>query len=216
MNTTYDVAIINYEMGNLRSIQSACSHVGLKTIITNDPKIIAKCKSIFLPGVGAFNQAMQNIKKYKLTKTIIDFKKSGKPIIGICLGMQLFFDQSNEIKKTKGLGLIKGKVLSLINDNKNNSGINIGWNKIRIKNLKNSNLNRKLDNKNFYFIHKFHCIPKSKNIILAKSNFNNKEFCAAIKYENIEGYQFHPEKSGNNGLMIYKNLKNKILNENSF
>ena len=72
-----------------------------------------------------------------------------------------------------------------------------------------------MENKNFYFIHKFHCVPRSKNIILARSKFN-KEFCAAIKYENIEGYQFHPEKSGNNGLMIYKNLKKKILNENSF
>jgi len=216
MKNIYDVAIINYEMGNLRSIQSACSYVGLKTIITKDPKIITKCKSIFLPGVGAFNQAMKNIKKYRLAKTIIDFKKSGKPIIGICLGMQLFFEQSQEIKKTKGLGIIKGKVSSLIDNNKKNSGINIGWNKIKIKKIKKSNLNAKLNNKSFYFIHKFHCIPKSKSIILAKSKFNNKEFCAAIKYENIEGYQFHPEKSGNNGLMIYKNLKNKILNENFF
>lgn len=216
MKTMYDVAIINYEMGNLRSVQSACTHVGLTTIITKDPKIISKCKSIFLPGVGAFNQAMQNIKKYKLVKTIIDFKKTGKPIIGICLGMQLFFEQSYEIKKTKGLGIIKGKVLSLIDNSKKNSGLNIGWNKIKIRNLKNSNLNSKLDNKNFYFIHKFHCVPESKSIILARSKFNNKEFCAAIKYENVEGYQFHPEKSGNSGLMIYKNLKNKILNENSF
>ena len=111
MKNIYDVAIINYEMGNLRSIQSACSYVGLKTIITKDPKIITKCKSIFLPGVGAFNQAMKNIKKYRLDKTIIDFKKSGKPIIGICLGMQLFFEQSQEIKKTKGLGIVKGKVI---------------------------------------------------------------------------------------------------------
>ena len=153
---------------------------------------------------------MQNIKKYKLVKTIIDFKKTGKPIIGICLGMQLFFEQSYEIKKTKGLGIIKGKVLSLIDNSKKNSGLNIGWNKIKIRNLKNSYLSGKLENKNFYFIHKFHCVPESKNIILARSKFNNKEFCAAIKYENIEGYQFHPEKSGNNGLMIYKNLKKKF------
>jgi glutamine amidotransferase len=211
----FDVAIINYEMGNLRSVQAACNFVGLSTIITNKPKDIMQSRSLILPGVGAFNQAMKNIKKYNLKKAIINFNKSGKPIIGICLGMQLFFEQSEEIKKTKGLGLIKGDVSSLLTSSKKNSGINIGWNKIKIKSLKNSIINKGLDDKNFYFIHKFSCKPKDKNIILAKSKFNNIEFCAAIKFENIEGYQFHPEKSGKNGILIYKNLKRKILNENT-
>ena len=213
----HDVAIIDYEMGNLRSVQSACNYVGLKTIITKDPNTIKKSKSIFLPGVGAFSQAMNNLKKYKLIKVITNFKKSGKPIIGVCLGMQLLFEESEEIKKTKGLGIIKGKVLNLIPKNKKkNSKLNIGWEKIKLKNNKNSNLSSKLDNKSFYFIHKFCCMPKSERIIIAKSMFENTEFCAAIKYENVEGYQFHPEKSGNNGLIIYKNLKKKILNENFF
>ena len=212
----YDVAIINYEMGNLRSVQSACNYVGLKTIVTNDSKIIENSKSIFLPGVGAFNQAMKNMNKYKLKKTIINFKDTGKPIIGVCLGMQLFFEESEEIKKTKGLGIIKGKVSSLIKNNtKKNSGINIGWGKVKLQKLKDSNMTSNLNNKSFYFIHKFCCNPKSKNVILAKSKFNNIEFCAAVKFENIEGYQFHPEKSGKDGLIIYKNLKKKILNENS-
>jgi glutamine amidotransferase len=126
--------------------------------------------------------------------------------------MQLLFEESEEIKKTKGLGIIKGKVLSLIPQNKKKkSRLNIGWKKIKLKNYKNSNLSTKLDNNSFYFIHKFCCIPKSKRIIIAKSKFENIEFCAAVKYENVEGYQFHPEKSGNNGLIIYKNLKKKIF-----
>ena len=110
------------------------------------------------------------------------------------------------------MGIIKGKVLNLIPKNKSKiSLLNIGWEKIKLKNNKYSNLNSKLDNKSFYFIHKFCCVPKSKRIIIAKSTFANMEFCAAVKYENVEGYQFHPEKSGNNGLIIYKNLKTKIF-----
>ena len=211
----FDVAIINYEMGNLRSVQSACNFVGLSTIITNKPKEIMNSRSLFLPGVGAFNQAMINIKRYNLKEAINIFNKSGKPIIGICLGMQLFFEQSDEIKKTKGLGLIEGNVSNLSShNNKKNFGINIGWNEIKIRNFDNSIINKSLNNKNFYFIHKFCCKPKNKDIILAKSKFNNIEFCAAIKHKNIEGYQFHPEKSGKNGLSIYKNLKKK-LNENT-
>jgi imidazole glycerol-phosphate synthase subunit HisH len=212
----YDVAIINYEMGNLRSVQSACNYVGLKTIITNDPKIIENSKSMLLPGVGAFNQAMKNINKFKLKKIIINFKNTGKPIIGVCLGMQLLFEESEEIKKTKGLGIIKGKVTNLVKNNiKKNSGINIGWSKVKLQKLINSNMYSNLNDKSFYFIHKFCCNPKSKKIILGKSRFNNIEFCSIIKFENIEGYQFHPEKSGKDGLMVYNNLKKKIMNENS-
>jgi imidazole glycerol-phosphate synthase subunit HisH len=212
----FDVAIINYEMGNLRSVQSACNFVGLSTIITNKPNEIMKSRSLFLPGVGAFNQAMTNIKKYNLKETINNFNKSGKPIIGVCLGMQLFFEQSDEIKKTKGLGLVEGNVSKLSShSNKKNSGINIGWNEIKIKSSNNSIINKNLNNKNFYFIHKFCCKPKNNDVILAKSKFNGIEFCCAIKHRNIEGYQFHPEKSGKNGLSIYKNLKKKILNENT-
>jgi len=211
----YDVAIINYEMGNLRSIQSACKYVGLNSIITNKEKIINNSKCILLPGVGAFSQAMKNIKKLNLENIIKNFNKSGKLIFGVCLGMQLLFDESNEIKKTKGLGLIKGKVenLNKKKSDKNNL-INIGWEKISVKKKKGTCLNYSLNNKSFYFIHKYCCKPKNKDIIIANSRFNNVIFCSAIKSKNIEAYQFHPEKSGISGLKIYKNIKEKIRYEN--
>ncbi len=206
----FDVAIINYEMGNLRSILSACEAVGLKTIITDKSKIIKKSKSIILPGVGAFNQAIKNIKKKKLFKVILDFYSSGKPIIGICLGMQILFEESEENLNTKGFGIIKGVVREFNYKNKNKV-INIGWRKIRVKKLKNAYLNTLNDNKEFYFIHKFICVPNNKNIILAQSNYFKKKFCAAVKHKNVEAYQFHPEKSGINGIKVYKNLKKNIM-----
>ena len=206
----YDVSIIDFKMGNLKSIKEACNYVGLKSIITNNPKIISSSKCIILPGVGSFPQAMKNLKKLNLIDVIYSFYKSEKLIIGICLGMQLLFEESLELKKTKGLGLIKGQVISLSFNKKKN--INIGWKKIFIK-KKNACLSNKLNNKRFYFIHKYFCKPHNKSNILAHSEFNEKLFCASIKFKNIEAYQFHPEKSGVNGLKIYNNIKKKINSE---
>ena len=211
-----DVAILNYNMGNLRSIKAACDKVGLKSVITNDQEIVMNSKSLLLPGVGAYNQAMKNLKKLNLVNTIKKFNKSGKPIIGICLGMQLLFDESNEIKNTKGLGLIKGSVDILIKEkNQNNDNFHIGWNKIKLSNIKNTLLDKKLKDKKFYFIHKYVCYPADKRKIIAKSIFKDNLYCVAIKFKNIEAYQFHPEKSGINGLKIYSNLKRKLFNEKS-
>jgi len=206
----YDVSIIDIKMGNLKSIKEACNHVGLKCAITNKPKIINASKCIILPGVGSFPQAMKNLKKLKLVDTIYNFNKSKKLIIGICLGMQLLFEESLEIKQTRGLGLIKGKVTRSSFNNKKT--INIGWEKVFVR-KKNALLSKKNTNKKFYFIHKYFCQPKNKYNILAHSKFNNSLFCAAIKFKNIEAYQFHPEKSGLNGLKIYNNIKKKINSE---
>jgi imidazole glycerol-phosphate synthase subunit HisH len=208
-----DVAIIDYNMGNLRSIKSACEYVDLKSIITKNHKDIMLAKSIILPGVGSFDQAIKNIKKNKLDSVIKNFYYSKKMIIGICLGMQLLFDESNENKKTKGLGLIKGKV-DLIKKNNDYQNFNIGWKSIRLDKKMNSLINLKLNNKKFYFIHKYVCNPDNKKLIVAKSEYKKTNFCAAIKSKNIEAYQFHPEKSGVDGLSIYANLKKKLYNEN--
>jgi len=206
----YDVSIIDIKMGNLKSIKEACNYVGLKSTITNKPKVINASKCIILPGVGSFPQAMKNLKKLKLVDTIYDFYKSKKLIVGICLGMQLLFEESLEIKKTKGLGLIKGKVTTSSFNNK--KAINIGWEKVFVR-KKNAFLSKESMNAKFYFIHKYVCKPKNKYNILAHSQFNNSLFCAAIKFKNIEAYQFHPEKSGLNGLKIYNNIKKKINSE---
>jgi len=207
----YDVAIINYEMGNLYSVSSACSNAGLKSIISNEESIILKSKSIILPGVGSFKQAMENIKKKKLDNTLFNFFETGRPIIGICLGMQLFFERSDELGGSSGLGLIKGEVISNGKSlfNKNNEHLNIGWNSIFFK--KKNNLLKNCNNlSQMYFIHSYFCNPKNKEIITSESKINNNIFCSSISYRNIECFQFHPEKSGSEGLKIYFSLKDKI------
>ena len=207
----YDVAIINYEMGNLYSVNSACKKVGLSSIITSNEKIILKSKSIILPGVGAFSQAMQNIKKKKLDNILLKFFKTEKPIVGICLGMQLFFESSKELGGSDGLGLIEGEVIPNGKTffKQNNDILNIGWNSIFLK--KENNLLKYCANPSqMYFIHSFFCNPKNKKIITSTSKINNNVFCSSINYRNIECFQFHPEKSGIEGLKIYFSLKEKI------
>ncbi len=207
----YDVAIINYEMGNLFSVNSACKKVGLSSIITDNEKIILTSKSIILPGVGAFSQAMQNIKKKKLNSVLLKFIKTQRPIVGICLGMQLFFERSNELGESDGLGLIKGEVVSIGKKffKQNKEKLNIGWSSIHFK--KENNLLKNCTNQGqMYFIHSFFCNPKNKKIITSTSKINNYIFCSSIRYRNIECFQFHPEKSGIEGLKIYFSLKEKI------
>ncbi len=207
----YDVAIINYEMGNLYSISSACKKAGLNSIISNKEEIIFESKSIILPGVGSFTQAMENIKEKKLDKIIIDFFNTKKPILGICLGMQLFFDRSEELEGSNGLGLIKGEVISNGKNfyNKDKEELNIGWNSISF-NKKNNLLRNCKNPSQMYFIHSYFCEPNDKEIITSVSKINNNFFCSSISYRNIECFQFHPEKSGSEGLKIYFSLKEKI------
>jgi imidazole glycerol-phosphate synthase subunit HisH len=211
-----NVSIVDFGLSNLNSVISACEHVGMKATIVSNPKQILKSNALILPGVGAFGNAMKNLKKNGMDKSIIEFYKKGKQIFGICLGMQLLFDESNENGKFKGLGIIKGKVRKF--DNKHDIVPNIGWNKISVM-KKNVNKNEKssLDNSNgqfFYFVHSYYCEPKDKKSLSSISNFGKFDFCSSIIFKNIEAYQFHPEKSGKNGLNIYNNIKNKIKKNN--
>ena len=206
----YDVAIINYKMGNLFSVISACSKVGLRAIITDDENIILKSKSIILPGAGSFKQAMENIKKKKLDITLMNFFKTGKPIMGICLGMQLFFEKGYELGEYEGLGLIKGEVLSNSEISlKKNEQLNIGWNSIFLK-KENGLLKNCITSSQMYFIHSYFCKPKNRKIITSESKINDNTFCSSIRYHNIECFQFHPEKSGTEGLKIYSSFKDRV------
>ena len=203
----FDIAIVDYGMGNLFSIKSACEKVGLKSIITSKSSEIINSKAIILPGVGAFSYAMKSIKKLKLDKKILNYYKTKKPIFGICLGMQLLFSESFEWKKSKGLVLLECKVISL--DDKK---LNIGWR--QLFNIKYHDFKNCLNLKDMYFIHSYKVLPKNKKIVLAKAKFHDVIYCAAIKKENLYGFQFHPEKSGKNGIRVYKKIK-KIVYESS-
>ncbi|MDB3947378.1 imidazole glycerol phosphate synthase subunit HisH [Candidatus Pelagibacter sp.] len=199
----FDVAIVDYGYGNLFSVKCACDYVGLNSTITNNKKKILSSKSIIIPGVGSFSSAMKVIKKKKLDKIILEFNKSKKPIIGICLGMQLMFSKSFENGVTKGLNLFKGEVVKL-----NTNKLNIGWSKISCE--KNKNFIKLLNLKEMYFIHSYKVKTDDDRDLLALSNFKKEIFCAAVKKDNLIGLQFHPEKSGNDGIEIYKYLK-KII-----
>ena len=206
----YDTAIIDYETSNLKSVISACKFAKMSYIITNDIKKIKDSKSLIIPGVGSFKSAINYLRKKKLDLIILDFYKKNKPILGICLGMQIFFNSSEESKNIKGLSLIKRQVKKF-HPNTTKKIPLIGWTKI-IGNFKNS-LVRSNKDKNYYFFHLFYInFFKKKNFKIFYSYNGKKKFCSYIEHKNLFLMQFHPEKSGIKGLEIYKNFKKKIEN----
>ena len=205
-----NIVIVDYGLGNLFSIEQACKHLGYSTTLSSDPGIILGASNLILPGVGSFEIAMKQLIAFNLIETLTTFVKTGKPIMGVCLGMQLFFDESNEFGKHNGLGFIKGKVIKFpkIVDNQKIRIPHIGWNNIYkseleweitpLVNIKNESL--------MYFVHSYYVQPESNENILTLTNYAGFEFCSSIKKDNIFGFQFHPEKSGKEGLMIYDNF----------
>lgn len=199
------VGIINLKINNLFSIFQAFKTTGYNTEIVDEKKNKYNYDILVLPGVGTFSKAMNFIKKNDIDKKIYEFlNKDNKFIFGICLGMQLLFDESNEFEKTDGLKLIPGQVKIL--KSKKYRIPNIGWLNIRLKNKKNNFISKSLDNHKFYFIHSYHCIPKNDSFTSSYVRFDNDNICSSVKVKNILGTQFHPEKSGLNGLKIIKDL----------
>ena len=208
----HDVAIIDYNMGNLFSIDCALKFVGIKSIITEDINKIMQSKCIILPGVGAFPEAMKRLKEKKLDNAIYDFNLKKKPIVGICLGMQLLFSKSYENVTTKGLGILEGDVHKFkISNKKQQHNFNVGWRKINLPTKeKTNNFLGNLNQANMYFIHSYHVKLKDKKIETSFSQFYDQKFTSSIKKDNIQAFQFHPEKSGKKGLEIYFSLKKDL------
>ena len=212
-----DVAIIDYKMSNLFSVQAACENVGLSSIITSDKDEILDAKVAILPGVGAFGEAMKFLCDSKLDDTIDQFVDSGKPFVGICLGLQLLFESSVEFGNYSGLGLVKGKVRKFqfySNNSVKYPVPQIGWNMIKQTNNSwdDSLLCNNANGDFMYFIHSYFVEPIDESIILSKTIYGNTEYCSSIKQDNIFGYQFHPEKSGIVGMKVYQELKKKLHN----
>ena len=193
------VAIINYGMGNVASVQKAINFLGFESIVTNDSKEIKESSYIILPGVGAFPQGMENLHKLGLVELlnneVINIKK---PFLGICLGMQLISSVGYEHCETAGLGWIEGEVLKIEEEDK--SIPHLGWNEIRVK---NNSFIKEFDQKDFYFIHSYHFNVKKSQNILATVDYG-KNYVAALQKENIFATQFHPEKSQSSGLSLMK------------
>ena len=205
------VAIIDYKMSNLHSVQAACKYVGLDSIITSDRKKILDSKIAILPGVGSFGDAMNNIKSLGLDDTIKEFINTGKQFVGVCLGLQLLFDRSLEFGSHKGLSIIGGDVIKFNNeklDSKVYKVPNVGWNKVWGNQEKwDGTLLDGLSEGDFmYFVHSFYVVPVDNSIILSTSKYGGHSYCSSIIYNNILATQFHPEKSGQKGLELYSNL----------
>ncbi|WP_026477330.1 imidazole glycerol phosphate synthase subunit HisH [Alkaliphilus transvaalensis] len=195
------IAIIDYGRGNLRSVQKAFEAVGVSAIVTRDFNKIADAKALVIPGVGAFYDAMAELKKEALDEKIKDEVKKGKPIVGICLGMQVLFENGYEVKQCKGLELLKGDVLKLP---QNYKIPHMGWNQLKLKG--ESQLLKGISEGEFvYFIHSFYAVAGESEVIKATTDYG-VEVPAIVEKEHIFGLQFHPEKSGETGLKIIKNL----------
>ncbi len=198
------LGIIDYNMGNLASVYNACTKFTKDVKIVNNPQDIEKCDKLILPGVGAYKDAMEHLEKSGLKDAILKFAKSGKPLLGICLGMQLLFESSEEFGFTKGLGLIEGKVVAFDRNKTKELKIpHMGWNSMENK---NNPLFAGLNKPYLYFVHSFHAITKDEYSI-AKTTYGYT-FTSAVNKENIFGFQPHPEKSHNNGLKILENFIN--------
>lgn len=210
-----DITIVDYHLGNMFSVKHACVKAGLNPIIASAKDDILKAQALILPGVGSFGDAMKNLESLDLINPIKDKIQMGVPLFGICLGLQLLFEESEELGSHKGLGLIKGIVKKFpkeINQQKIKVP-NIGW--ISIYNDKTDEwvdtpLQGMHNNLYMYFVHSYYVIPENSKEVLTRSNYEGLEYCSSIKKDNIYAFQFHPEKSGEEGLKLYKNFKNLI------
>jgi glutamine amidotransferase len=197
------IAIIDYQMGNLRSVQKGFERVGHAAAITSDPSIIAKAKKLVLPGVGAFADAIAELKRRELVEPIKETIASGKPFLGICLGLQLLFDRSYEDGEHEGLGIIPGEVVRF--DIPNDYKVpHMGWNEVSFA-RKAPIFDGIADGSHFYFVHSYHVVPKDKNVVDGQASYPDP-FCATIWRENLFATQFHPEKSQSDGLRVLRNF----------
>ena len=200
------IGIIDYSAGNLTSVARALSYFGYKWIISSDISELKKAERIIFPGVGAAQSAMESLKKFGLDKFLKETFSKGVPILGICLGTQIIFEESEEDGGTKTLGILKGKVVRfpdpLLFKGEKLKVPHMGWNKIKWQ--KSHPVFADLDpDYEYYFVHSYYVLPEDKNIILG-TTFYGIEFPSVIGYKNLVAVQFHPEKSGKPGLQILK------------
>ncbi len=195
--------VVDYGMGNLRSVYKALLHVGFKNVeVSSDKNLIDKADIIVFPGVGAFKDAMRNLKESRIIDSLLEGINREKPFLGICLGLQLLFEKSYEFGEEEGLGVFKGEVKLLPR------GVKIphmGWNQVWIK--KEMELFKGIKNGSyFYFVHSYRVIPEEEDIVASTTDYG-EDFVSAVEKDNIWAVQFHPEKSQKLGLKILENFK---------
>ncbi|MCP3677929.1 MAG: imidazole glycerol phosphate synthase subunit HisH [Deltaproteobacteria bacterium] len=204
------IAIIDYDMGNLRSVQKGFERVGHDAVVTREPGEIGNASHVVLPGVGSFRECMENLTGYGLVEPIVRAIDSGKPFLGICLGLQLLFTESDEFGNCKGLDIIKGRVVHFSQEFRDSHpGLKIphmGWNDIEIK--RRPPILDGIENHTFfYFVHSYYVVPEDADVVATTTDYGG-DFTSSIWKENIFACQFHPEKSQAVGLRLLKNFGN--------
>jgi glutamine amidotransferase len=197
------LAIIDYQMGNLRSVQKGFERVGHAATITSEPEVIAAADKIVLPGVGAFGDAMAELRRRNLIEPICDSIRAGKPFLGICLGLQLLFDVGYEGGRHEGLGILPGECVRFELPPQYKVP-HMGWNQLQIA-RRGPLLRDTPDGEHFYFVHSYYVAPQDDSVIAARADYGDP-FCAMVWRDNLYATQFHPEKSQAAGLQILANF----------
>jgi imidazole glycerol-phosphate synthase subunit HisH len=198
-----EIAIIDYGMGNLRSVQKGFEKVGYQASIISDPSEVESAKKIVLPGVGAFEDAIGELRQKKLVTPVLDAINSGKPFLGICLGMQMLFETNYENGRHQGFGVLKGDCV-LFELPKDYAIPHMGWNQLKIR-RKAPILQGLPEEPYVYFVHSYYVVPQEAEVVATETDYGGP-FCSMIWRDNIFATQFHPEKSQANGLIILKNF----------
>jgi glutamine amidotransferase len=197
------IAVIDYDAGNLKSVEKAMLHLNQKVVVSRDRKEILKADKVILPGVGAFGDAMENLRKFDLIDTIHEAIERGKPFLGICLGLQLLFERSDESPGVKGLGILSGEILKIPACD----GLkipHIGWNSLEIRS--DGRLFSGIENQSYvYFVHSYYLKAKDESIVMASTEYG-AHIHASVEKDNVFACQFHPEKSSETGLEILNNF----------
>ncbi|MDC2963820.1 imidazole glycerol phosphate synthase subunit HisH [Gammaproteobacteria bacterium] len=198
------VVIIDYDAGNLRSVQRACEKVGMVSEVSSDPERVLEAERIIFPGVGSAESAVETLKKRGLDNAIVEFFRGGKPILGICLGLQILLDHTEEGNK-KCLGLVSGACERFKFSDRSLKIPHIGWNDIQI-NFEHPVLDKIEDGDQFYFVHSYYAKLLHEQEIVSSTEYGNMRFCSALAKDNLFATQFHLEKSGELGLKILKSF----------
>ena len=198
------IVIIDYDAGNLRSVQRACEKVGIVSEVSSDPERVLHAEKIIFPGVGSAESAVETLKKRGLDNAIVDFFRAGKPILGICLGLQILLDHTEEGNK-KCLGLVSGACERFKFSDRSLKIPHIGWNDIQI-NFDHPVLDKIEDGDQFYFVHSYYAKLLHEKEIVSSSEYGDMKFCSVLAKDNLFATQFHLEKSGELGLKILKSF----------